>query len=146
MNITVKTFEELTTDELYEILQLRSEIFVLEQACLYQDIDDMDQIALHVIGSKDNRIVSYARIFRAKAPIAHSSIGRVLVKSNFREHGYGLVIMKAAIQAINEKFQEKTIRVSAQSYLVKFYKTLGFEVKGEEYLEDDIPHIGMIKK
>ena len=145
LEISVKTFEELTTTELYNLLQIRSEIFVVEQACLYQDIDGKDQKALHVIGTKNDKIVAYTRIFKAGDYLAQASIGRVLVKDGERKHGYGLVIMKATIKIIKEQLGETSIALSAQTYLKKFYNSLGFVEKGEEYLEDGIPHIIMVK-
>ncbi|MBM1105215.1 GNAT family N-acetyltransferase [Aurantibacter crassamenti] len=146
MEIFVKTFDNLTKEELYEILQLRAEVFVIEQDCIYQDIDGKDQKALHVFGIKNNQITAYTRIFKPGDYFDKASIGRVLVKSTQRKYGFGELIMKASITAIHEKFREETIHISAQSYLKKFYNSLGFNQEGEEYLEDGIPHIAMIKK
>lgn len=145
MNILVKNFSELTTVELYNLLQLRSEIFVVEQDCVYQDVDGKDQTALHVIGSKNGEVVAYTRIFAAGDYLEKASIGRVVVKASKRTHGYGGVIMKASIAAVEEHFKEKTIVLSAQTYLKRFYNSLGFKEIGAEYLEDGIPHIKMIK-
>ena len=146
LKITTKTFKELTTDELYALLQLRSEVFVVEQDCVYQDIDYKDQKALHVLGFKNDKLVAYTRLFKPGDYFNYASIGRVIVAQNEREHKYGYDIMNASINAIKEYYNETTIKISAQTYLKKFYNNLGFEEVGEGYLEDGIPHIGMIKE
>lgn len=146
LEIATKTFSDLTTLELYELLQLRSEVFVVEQDCVYQDIDDKDQKAFHVIGMKAGRMVGYARIFKPGDYLDFASIGRVVVLKEERKFGYGLIIMKHAIEAIQKIFGEIPIKVSAQAYLKKFYESLGFKVIGEAYLEDGIPHISMLKQ
>ncbi len=145
LEIKVKTFQQLTTQELYDLLQLRSEIFVVEQDCVYQDIDGKDQKSLHVIGFKSNKIVAYTRVFKSGDYFNYASIGRVAVVKNERQYKYGYDIMKASIEAIKNHFNETKIKISAQVYLKKFYINLGFKVIGDEYLEDDIPHIAMIK-
>lgn len=145
LNIITKTFKELTTDELYAILQLRSEIFVVEQNCVYQDLDYKDQNALHVMGFQGDALVAYTRVFKPGDYFQYASIGRVLVKAGERHLKYGYDIMKASITAIEENFNETKIKISAQTYLRKFYNNLGFTQVGEGYLEDGIPHIGMIK-
>lgn len=145
LNIVTKLFEELTVEELYSLLQLRSEIFVVEQNCVYQDLDGKDQKALHVLGFKNNKVVAYTRIFKPGDYFEYASIGRVIVAKNERQHGYGYDIMKASISAVKSHFNETSIKLSAQCYLKKFYNNLGFIEVGEEYLEDDIPHIAMIK-
>jgi len=145
LDISVKTFDELSTVELYELLQLRSEIFVVEQDCVYQDLDGKDQKALHIIGATKGVIVAYTRIFRAGDYLEKASIGRVVVKGNQRKHGYGVEIMKASIKAIEEEFRETIIALSAQTYLKRFYNSFDFKENGEEYLEDGIPHIMMVK-
>jgi len=146
--LTVKTkyFNELTTTELYNLLQLRSAVFVVEQNCVYQDIDGKDKDALHVIGVKNNTIVAYTRIFKPGDYFNETSIGRVVVAQNERQHKYGYKIMTASIEAAKDIFNETKIKLSAQIYLKQFYNNLGFIEKGEEYLEDGIPHIEMIKK
>lgn len=146
LEIKVKSFEELTKKELYNLLQLRSEVFVIEQDCVYQDLDGKDEKALHVLGFINENIVAYSRIFRPDDYFELASIGRVVVDKKERTHKYGFDIMKASINAINMHFNETTIKVSAQVYLKKFYNSLGFKEVGEEYLEDDIPHIAMIRK
>ncbi|OSY89018.1 GNAT family acetyltransferase [Tenacibaculum holothuriorum] len=145
MNFIVKTFQELTTSELYEILQLRSEVFVVEQDCVYQDIDGKDQKALHVIGNKEGKIVAYTRLFNSGDYFETPSIGRVVVKDTERKFGYGHDLIKASINAIVDNYKTSKITISAQVYLKKFYKSHGFIKIGEEYLEDGIPHIKMVR-
>ena len=146
LNIAIKTFEELTNQELYSLLRLRSQIFVVEQNCAYQDLDGKDQKALHVLGLKNNEIIAYTRIFKPGDYFEYASIGRVVVIESERQHKLGYEIMRASIEAIKDHFNETKIKLSAQCYLKKFYNNLGFHEVGEEYLEDDIPHIAMIKK
>ncbi|TJY34804.1 GNAT family N-acetyltransferase [Pontimicrobium aquaticum] len=146
LKIETKTFQELTTKELYDLLQLRSEIFVVEQDCVYQDLDGKDEKALHIIGKKDNKIVAYTRVFKPGDYFKEASIGRVVVSKEERQHQYGYNIMEASIKAIKNYFNETIIKLSAQTYLKKFYNNLGFKEVGEEYLEDGIPHIAMIKE
>ena len=145
LNIKTKSFKELSTDELYAILQLRSEVFVVEQNCVYQDIDQKDQKALHIMGYKEDQLVAYTRIFKPGDYFKYASIGRVLVKSEARQSKYGYDIMQASIKAIEGRFNATKIKISAQTYLRKFYNNLGFTQVGEDYLEDDIPHIGMLR-
>lgn len=145
LEIKIKTFKELTTIELYNLLQLRSEVFVVEQDCVYQDVDGKDQKALHILGFKDDSLVAYTRIFKPGDYLDKASIGRVVVKDSERQHKYGYTIMEASIQAIKARFNRTTIKLSAQTYLKKFYNNLGFKDVGEEYLEDGIPHIEMLK-
>lgn len=140
----VRTFSELNKTELYDLLQLRSEVFVVEQDCVYQDIDGKDQHALHVLGYKENRLVAYTRVFRPGDYFNSASIGRVVVAREQRYLNYGQDIMKVSIKVIKQRFNEHTIKISAQCYLKNFYSKLGFRAVGEEYLEDDIPHIVMI--
>lgn len=146
IHIEVKPFEQLTTEELHEIFRLRSEIFVVEQDCVYEDIDGKDVKALHVIGTKEGDIIAYARIFKSGDYYEEAGIGRVAVKKSERKYGYGKQIMKASIAAVHHYFNEYVIRVSAQLYLERFYHSLGFEQVAEGYLEDGIPHIGMVLK
>ena len=145
MIFQVKTFQELTTSELYEILQLRSEVFVVEQDCVYQDLDFKDQKALHVIGLKNDKIIAYTRLFNSGQYFETPSIGRVVVKDTERKFGYGHDLIKASIQAIIDNYNETKITISAQTYLKKFYETHNFIQVGEGYLEDNIPHIKMIR-
>ncbi|WP_417784952.1 GNAT family N-acetyltransferase [Tenacibaculum sp.] len=145
MNFRVKRFQELTTSELYELLQLRSEVFVVEQDCVYQDLDGKDQKALHVIGEKEGEIIAYTRLFNSGEYFDTPSIGRVVVKESERKYGYGHDLIKASIKAIVDNYNETTITISAQTYLQKFYESHGFKQVGEGYLEDGIPHIRMVR-
>jgi len=145
MEIVTKTFNELSNTELYQIMRLRSEVFVVEQDCVYQDLDNKDQKALHVFGSKDNKVVAYTRIFKPGDYFKNTSIGRVVVAADQRKYGYGKQIMLASLQAKEQRFPSSIVEISAQTYLLKFYSELGFERIGEEYLEDGIPHVKMIK-
>ena len=145
LKIQTKTFQELTKQQLYDLLQLRSEVFVVEQDCVYQDIDGKDEKALHVLGYKNEKLVAYTRVFKPEDYFKESSIGRVVVKENERQHKFGNTIMKASIEAIKTHYNESEIKISAQMYLKRFYNNLEFKEIGEEYLEDGIPHIAMIK-
>lgn len=145
LTVKTKTFTQLSTEELYAILQLRSEVFVVEQNCVYQDLDYKDQKALHVLGFKNKKLVAYTRIFKPGDYFENASIGRVLVAQNERKHRYGYDIMNTSIEAVDYFFRTSTIHISAQVYLNKFYTNLGFKAVGEAYLEDGIPHVGMVK-
>lgn len=145
MQVSVKTFDELTTLELYQLLRLRSEVFVVEQDCVYQDVDNKDQKALHVLGKKNGELAAYTRIFKPGDYFENTSIGRVVVAQDQRKYGLGKQIMQASLAVIEEKFPKQPIEISAQCYLLKFYTELGFEAFGEEYLEDGIPHKRMLK-
>ena len=144
--IEIKTqyFDKLSIDLLYKLLQLRSEVFVVEQDCVYQDIDGKDQRALHVIGIKNDEVVAYARIFKPGDYFDEAAIGRVVVKESQRKYGYGHQILKASATAITEHFKTSDIRLSAQTYLIDFYEQHGFKTEGDTYLEDGIPHINMV--
>ena len=143
---SVKTYNDLSKDELYALLQLRSEVFVVEQDCVYQDIDGKDQKALHVLGFKNDVLVAYTRIFSPGDYFENASIGRVIVKETERKNEYGYDLMKVSIDAVNHHFKVSEITISAQTYLKKFYNNLGFQQVGEGYLEDGIPHIRMDRK
>ena len=145
LQFQIKTFNELSVNELYYILQLRSEVFVVEQNCVYQDIDGKDKKAMHVVGTFEGEIVAYARIFKKGDYFDNASIGRVVVSADCRTRKWGYNLMETAIQAIEIHFNETKITISAQLYLQKFYESLGFTKVSEMYLEDDIPHIEMLK-
>ena len=145
MEIEVKSFEELSKKELYELLKLRGEVFVVEQDCVYPDIDGKDERALHVLGWEDDILVAYSRCFQAGDYFDKASIGRVLVRENYRKLGYGHEITKASIRAVKSKFKADKIKISAQTYLVIFYESHGFKTVGDRYMEDGIPHIAMVR-
>jgi ElaA protein len=144
--IVSKTFSELNNQELYQILRLRSEVFVVEQDCVYQDLDNKDQISIHIFQKKKNEIVAYTRIFKSGDYYKNPSIGRVVVSKKNRGKELGKKIMIYSIEFIKKNIKGEKIELSAQKYLDKFYKELGFYKKGEDYLEDGIPHQRMIKE
>ncbi|SHI40700.1 GNAT family N-acetyltransferase [Flavobacterium terrae] len=145
MNIEfkIKPFEALSTQELYEVLKLRIEVFVVEQNCIYQDIDGKDSKAIHVLGYYNGDLAAYCRIFDAGYYFDEASIGRVIVSPKYRDKKFGHDLMKVGIQAVEDNFNKKQITISAQMYLQKFYESHGFVKTSEMYLEDDIPHIQM---
>jgi ElaA protein len=141
----IKPFEALTVHELYDILKLRSEIFVVEQNCVYLDLDGKDKVALHLFGEFEGSIVAHARLFKAGISFDNASIGRVTVAANYRDRKWGHDLMREAIAGILSHFGESKITIGAQLYLKKFYESQGFVQTSEMYLEDDIPHIEMQK-
>ncbi|MSP08315.1 MAG: GNAT family N-acetyltransferase [Chitinophagaceae bacterium] len=138
-----KNFETLSVFELYQILRLRSEIFVVEQNCVYQDLDNKDSKAIHLFGEYDGKIIAYLRLFKAGDYFDFSSIGRVVVDLNYRDKNFGHELIDQGIAEIRNHFNEQKIAISAQLYLKKFYETHGFIQTSEMYLEDNIPHIQM---
>ncbi len=144
MAFQFKHFSELTTNELYEILRLRAEIFVVEQDCVYNDIDGHDKEAVHQFLIKDDEIVAYARLLKPGNRFNDYSIGRVVVKESERGTGLGIQMIQEAKTYIRENWKADKIKISAQKYLRKFYEDLGFVIVTEEYLEDGIPHFGML--
>lgn len=145
LKFNIKRFNELTTLELYQLLQLRSEVFVVEQNCVYQDMDGKDEKALHLLGEVDNKVVAYSRLFKAKDYFDNASIGRVAIASAFRAKKWGHELMKESISGIETFFGGQPITISAQLYLKKFYENHGFEQVSETYLEDGIEHIEMLR-
>ena len=141
-----KPFEDLSVKELYAILSLRSEVFVVEQNCVYQDVDKLDQKALHIFGIKNGHLIAYARIFKPGDYFDQASIGRVVVKKEERKHEYGHDLIAYTIDFIHTSLDESIIKLSAQTYLRKFYESHGFKKIGKDYLEDGIPHIAMLKE
>ena len=141
MNTVIKKFSELSTEEIYNILKLRSEVFVVEQNCVYQDIDEKDQKATHLFIEKKNEIIAYTRSFKKGDYYEENpSIGRVVVSKKERGKNLGKEIMLNSIEFIKKELEGKKIELSAQKYLDKFYKDLDFYSEGEDYLEDGIPH------
>ncbi|HAH54765.1 MAG TPA: GNAT family N-acetyltransferase [Flavobacterium sp.] len=139
----IKPFEALSPNELYDILRLRSEIFVVEQNCVYLDLDGKDKLALHLFGELEGKIVAYSRLFKPGITFENASIGRVVVDANYRHKKWGHELMRVAIAEIQLHFGESKITIGAQLYLKKFYESHGFVQTSEMYLEDDIPHIEM---
>ena len=138
-----KSFGELTVTELYAILQLRNEVFSVEQNCVYQDADDKDQPALHLCGWDENILAAYCRILPKGISYDHPSIGRVVTSLQYRKGGYGRLMMQLAVKKTMEQFNDPVIIISAQSHLKKFYESIGFAQISDEYMEDGIPHIKM---
>jgi ElaA protein len=146
LNWKIKRFETLSLNELYQLLRLRSEVFVVEQNCVYQDIDGKDEKAFHLLGEYEGKIVAYARLFKPKDYFEKASIGRVIVAANCRDKKLGHILIREAIEGVYSHFNETEITISAQLYLKKFYESHGFMQTSEMYLEDDIPHIEMKKE
>lgn len=142
----IKSFDKLTIKELYAILKIRQEVFIVEQTCYYLDADGYDEKAIHIWGEKDEEIVAYCRIFEPKIKYLESSLGRVLTNPSYRNLKLGKVLLKIALNTIEVKFNTPNVRISAQDYLLRFYSEFGFISTGLEYLEDDIPHTEMLRK
>ena len=142
----IKPFEALTAAELYDLLRLRSEVFVVEQNCVYQDIDGKDLKAYHLIGEYRGKIIGYARLFKPGDYFDDASIGRVVIQKDMRGRQWGHDLMREAIVGIRQLFNATRITISAQQYLRNFYELHGFLQTGEMYLEDDIPHIRMVRE
>lgn len=142
----IKIFEELTTTDLYDIMSFRQSIFVVEQDCPYLDADYLDQESWHVYSRIDNRITAYTRLIpKGKSYDQYSSIGRVAVSKDYRGTGLGRKLMVFSISQLLQ-LEGGPIKISAQTYTIPFYESLGFVTDGEEYLEDDIPHVAMIRE
>ena len=141
MKFDSKRFHELDNNTLHNIFLLRSEVFVVEQECVYQDIDGKDVNSIHIIGKKQEEIIAYSRIMNLNNEFC--SIGRVLVKKELRKKGIGLKLMKKSIEKAKKLYNKKKIKISAQEYLKNFYTDIGFKHTGKSYLEDGIPHIEM---
>ncbi len=144
MEIFVKTFDELTTTELYEILQARAEVFVVEQDCVYQDLDGADKDAYHVYIKEAGKIVAYLRVIDRGKRLEEVSIGRVITLK--RRCRLGTTVMTVGMAVAREKFGAERIKIGAQVQAKPFYESIGFKVCSEEYMEDGIPHIYMLKK
>ena len=141
---SLKKFDDLTIAELYAILQLRNEVFVVEQNCPYQDADNKDQESLHFMGWDGNTLAAYTRIIPKGISYAEASIGRVVTSPKYRGTGIGKTLMQLSIGHTFTVFDCTEIKIGAQLYLKKFYEDLGFVQCSEQYLEDNIPHIEML--
>jgi len=141
----LKKFEELTPGQLYAILQLRNEVFVVEQACVFQDADDKDQDSYHLMGFSDNKLAAYTRLVPPGVAYTEMSIGRVVTSPTVRRSGAGRELMKKSIDSCYVLFGEAPIKIGAQLYLKNFYESLGFRQISDVYLEDGIEHIYMRK-
>ena len=140
MKCKLKEFTELTTEELYEILKLRAEVFVVEQNCPYQDLDDKDQSSYHLFLEDNGQIIAVLRILPENIAYKEMAIGRLIVKKSYRGKGISRKMMARAMGFITEDLGKEKIRLSGQAYLSDFYQSLGFEKVSEMYLEDGIEH------
>ena len=141
---TLSSFEELSTDQLYQILKLRSEVFVVEQNCAYQDIDNLDQASLHLCAWKGKRLLAYTRLLAPGVDFEDASaIGRIVTSPAVRRKGFGRPIIERSIAECQSRWPTAPIKIHAQSYLLKFYEEFGFKPYGEEFLEDGLPHFFM---
>ena len=146
VNWTFKTYDELSKLELYQILHLRHEVFVIEQRCYYQDLDFNDMKSIHLMGRVGDEIVAYTRVFPLGTLFDnYLSFGRVLVTQPFRKKGVGHLLLKEILRLSNERWRGVPIKISAQTYLVSFYESYGFSCEGEEYMDAGIPHINMTR-
>ena len=142
MILEVKPWNELSRKEINDIFSLRSEVFIVEQECAYQDVDGKDEQADHVMLYIDNELVGYTRVFPENTYFTEASFGRAVVKKNHRGEGYGHLLVDKSLEHLKSK-KQSPIKISAQSYLKEFYASHGFLAKGDEYMEDGIPHTAM---
>lgn len=145
MEWTLKKFDELSPAELYDIIRLRNEVFVVEQNCVFQDADNKDPQCWHCQGRENGELLAYTRIVPAGESYAEPSIGRVVTSPRARRKGLGKELMERSTSYLYTLFGRGPIRIGAQLYLLEFYRSLGFEPEGDVYLEDDIEHIEMVK-
>lgn len=145
MNWILKSFDDLSVAELYALLQLRAEVFVVEQNCAYLDLDNKDQKSFHLLGYENETLVAYTRLLPAGVSFAEASIGRVVTSPKARKNGVGKELMQRSIESIYQLFGNLPVRIGAQLYLERFYTLMGFERVSDIYLEDGIEHIEMLK-
>ena len=142
MKLEIKPWEKLSREQITDIFSLRSEVFIVEQECPYQDVDGKDETADHVMLRVDNELVGYTRVFPENTYFKEASFGRAVVKKTHRGEGYGHLLVDKSLEYLKSK-KQSSIKISAQSYLKDFYSSHGFMAKGEEYMEDGIPHTAM---
>jgi len=141
---TLSSFEELSNTQLYEILRLRNEVFVVEQNCAYQDLDELDQTSLHLCHWVEDKLIAYTRLLSPGADFQEASaIGRIITNASVRRKGFGRPIIWRSIEECENRWPKASIKIHAQSYLLDFYREFGFEPYGEEFLEDGLPHYFM---
>ncbi|WP_226038184.1 GNAT family N-acetyltransferase [Aquibacillus saliphilus] len=140
----LKTFDELTTSELYKIIKARVDVFVVEQNCPYHEVDNYDQVSSHLFSEVDGIIVAYSRLIPKENIYSEASIGRVLINKDYRGKGCATKLMEKSIDIITETWKENEIKIHGQEHLRHFYRSLGFKEISEVYLEDNIPHVDMI--
>ena len=141
---SIHAFAELDTETLYDILSLRQAIFVVEQNCPYQDLDGLDQAAFHMLCREGNTLLAYQRCLPPGVSYAESSIGRIIVAATARGRQLGRELVQRGIDFNRRQWPDVDIRIGAQAHLAAFYGSLGFELQGEEYVEDGIPHVHMV--
>lgn len=141
----IKTFDDLSTIELHQIIKARIDVFVVEQNCPYSEVDGCDPKAIHLWAENQGEVIAYCRIFEPGLKYSECSIGRVLTNQNFRKLNLGKTLVRFAISTIEARFLKTSIRISAQDYLLHFYKEFGFTPTGKSYLEDNIPHSEMLR-
>lgn len=145
LNWRLKAFSELSNYELYEVLKLRSKVFVVEQNCVFLDMDDKDTKCLHLMGFADSALVAYSRLVPAGVSYKEMSIGRVVTDPDYRAKGMGIELMELSVEKVIESYGTGPIRIGAQLYLKAFYERFGFNINSAEYIEDGIPHIEMLR-
>jgi len=145
MKFYIKKYNDLTLDNLYDLISLRQSVFILEQNCLYEDVDQKDKLCFHLLGYKKKELIAYSRIFPPDSFYKESvSIGRIVVLKSHRKKGIGVDLINESLNFVESNFGKINIRIEAQSYLKEFYSKFGFTIIGDEYLEDGIPHFSMI--
>lgn len=141
-----KDFSQLSIKEMYEVMQLRQEVFIVEQDCPYLDADGKDQQSHHLLGYDiEGVLVAYLRLLAPGVSYSEISLGRIVTSTKCRGKGIGKMLMKQGINESELLYGKVSIRISAQSYLISFYRAFGFEIIGSEYLEDNIPHTEMLR-
>ncbi len=143
-SVIIKTFQELDKEELYKFIQLRIEVFVVEQDCPYQDLDDLDFEGRHMWIEEDGIVLTYLRLNPPGARFKEPSLGRIITKESARSRGLAEIIINKALEIIDKDYGMPT-RISAQSYLEDYYSKFDFIKCSEEYMEDNIPHIEMLR-
>ena len=142
MRLEIKAWDQLSSKEINDIFSLRSEVFIVEQECIYQDVDGKDEKADHVLLTINNQLVGYTRVFNKNIYFKDASFGRAVVKKSHRGEGYGHLLVEKSLEHLKTN-KQSPIKISAQSHLKEFYSSHGFVAKGEEYMEDGIPHTAM---
>ena len=140
--IHVSNLQELSAIDLYQILKLRQDVFIIEQDCVYNDIDNLDQDSEHIFLKTDNDVIAYARLVPADIKFEHPSIGRIVIRESFRGKGHGKELIQRSITILTER-GVKTVVIEAQSHLQKFYTSFGFQKTSEPYDVDGILHVKM---
>jgi ElaA protein len=144
MSWNIKKFEELTNIELYQILKERTQVFVVEQNCPYLEVDGKDPVSYHLFKEENGKLIAYLRIVPAGVSYQEASLGRVLVKKDYRGKGIAVELIQKGLDFIHNEWKETAVKIQAQDYLRKFYSSFGFQPVSETYLEDEIPHVDML--